>query len=233
MMIVTSTEYFRIHSQTISMFLFLQKYFTEDVDTGNYLCLVCYCWCWHVCPDSVLQTNWLSERCCSAVHCTVVYSVQCVTGGVSSAGGQYSGHRGHLSTSSCDQWERSEWSHRALLHQHPVTPHHRDYPWCDGRIDPVNATSSIFSRIRIICSMWHKFIGCKMRLIQLEHLFTISSPLFLIQDKQWILEPWDPALCRGSVVAEEQLVSPMSPVLRSHHTLPHVSLLSLILTLLH
>ena len=115
MMIVTSTEYFRIHSQTISMFLFLQKYFTEDVDTGNYLCLVCYCWCWHVCPDSVLQTNWLSERCCSAVHCTVVYSVQCVTGGVSSAGGQYSGHRGHLSTSSCDQWERSEWSHRALL----------------------------------------------------------------------------------------------------------------------
>ena len=35
MMIVTSTEYFRIHSQNISMFLFLQKYFTEDVDTGK------------------------------------------------------------------------------------------------------------------------------------------------------------------------------------------------------
>ena len=128
----------------------------EMLTLEKYLCLVCYCWCWHVCPDSVLQTNWLSERCCSAVHCTVVYSVQCVTGGVSSAGGQYSGHRGHLSTSSCDQWERSEWSHRALLHHLPVTPHLRDYPWCDGRIDPVNATSSIFSRIRIICSMWHK-----------------------------------------------------------------------------
>ena len=128
----------------------------EVLTLEKYLCLVCYCWCWHVCPDSVLQTNWLSERCCSTVQCTV-YSVQCVTGGVSSAGGQYSGHRGHLSTSSCDQWERSEWSHRALLHHLPVTPHLRDYPWCDGRIDPVNATSSIFSRIRIICSMWHKF----------------------------------------------------------------------------
>ena len=35
MMIVTSTEYFRIHSQNISMFLFLQKYFTGGVDTGK------------------------------------------------------------------------------------------------------------------------------------------------------------------------------------------------------
>ena len=140
MMIVTSTEYFRIHSQTISMFLFLQKYFTEDVDTGNYLCLVCYCWCWHVCPDSVLQTNWLSERCCSAVHCTVVYSVWQVvclvqvvntpdTGdisapavvisgsGVSGVTGHCCSAPGHTSTPRLSMMWRADWScQRNLLH---------------------------------------------------------------------------------------------------------------------